>query len=221
MDDTHATPDPELDPSADTPPAEPVDEADLELPADQSAAPGPIAQAEYTRATQVAAAVRRELGLPKGATQADVIAAIQAARVIDPNDEDSDVEEDPRLVAERERRITAELRVTSAIYGEAFTTDALALLNAARTSDDLEELFTMVAAFRDKFAAAPAPAPVASAAPDIPATPQPEQDFDLSEGDQASRLRESTPAGRRETGVVSTIRGLFENAGAASRTPRA
>lgn len=223
MDDPTATPDPDVEePPVDTPPpAEPVEPAEPDPEADQPAAPGsPIAQAEYTRATQVAAAIRRELGLPKGATQTEVIAALHEARAVaDDEGDGEDVEEDPQLTAERERRITAELRVTSAIYGETFTADALALLNAARTSDDLEELITMVAAFRDNHSAPASPAaPAAAEVP--PAAPGAEAPIDLSEGDLAPRPAESTPAGRRESGAVAAIRGLFEQAGIASRPPR-
>jgi hypothetical protein len=221
MDDTHAAPDPQVEASATgTPPsAEPVEELSPDQEADQSAAPGPIAQAEYTRATQVAAAVRRELGLPKGATQAEVVEAIQLAKAgsAGGDEEEADEEDDPRVVAERERRIAAELRFATAVYGETFTADALELLNAARTSDDLEELIQRVAAFRDDHPSAPAyapPVPAAEAAPEEPDVP-----IDLSEGDQASRPRESTPAGRRETGAVTAIRGLFEQA-ARARQPR-
>lgn len=221
MDEIQATPDPEVEaPSGDTPEGEPVETFALELEADQSAVPGPIAQAEYTRATQVVAAVRRELGLPKGATQAEVIAALQAARSANAVDADEVDEEDPGLVMERQRRITAELRFTTAIYGEEFTTDALALLNAARTSDDLEELITMVAAFRDTHAMAPASAPADQLPPLDDVLGQAEQDFDLSEGDPAFRPQESTPTGRREQGVTSAVRGLFEAAGIATRAPR-
>lgn len=219
MDEQHATPDPTVEaPAADTPPpAEPVDEPAPEPAADQSAL-GPIGQAEYTRATQTAAAIKRELGLPKSATQAEVIAALQAARAAPEADaEEDDVEEDPRIVAERERRIAAELRVTTAVYGEQFAADGLALLNAARTSDDLDELFTMLAAFRDAHAPAPAPTSAASAPTDAP--PAPEQNIDLSEGDRASRQSEPAPAGRRETGATSAVRGIFESLGIASRPP--
>jgi hypothetical protein len=223
MDETRATPDPEVEAASGTPPpAEPVETPAPEPEADQSAAPGVIAQAEYTKATQLAAAIRKEYGLPKGATQVEVLEAIRArdAKVV--GDDEPIQEEDPALTAERQRRITAELRVTSAIYGEKFTTDALAILNSARSEDaDLEELFTLLAAFRDDNPATPALALTGTPLNDVAPAAMAEASIDLSEGDQASRLQESTPVGRRETGVVGAIRGLFEQAGAASRTPRA
>jgi hypothetical protein len=226
MDDPTATPgvvadDPELETPADE--AEPLEGEDAADDADQPAAPSPIAQAEYTRATQLAASIRRELGLPKGATQAEVTAAIQSIRA-QPDDEDGDdYEEAPELLAERERRIASEVRFASAIYGEQPTADALELLSAARSTDDVEELLTMVFAFRDNHPAAlaaPAPKAAAAAADAAEDDGGTEGDIDLSEGDVASRQRESTPAGRRESGAVNAIRGLFEQAGIASRPPR-
>ena len=120
-----------------------------------------------------------------------------------------------------ERAFAAEVRVASAVYGPDFTADALALINDFRTSNDLDELITGLAAFRDAHPAeASARAVKATAEPaDEPADSGLEGDIDLSEG-EASRQRELAPARRSEGGVVNAIRGLFDQAGTASRPPR-
>lgn len=208
-----ATPDTEIEPEIDdTPPAEPVADAVADDRTDQPA-PERIAQAEYTRATQQNAAIRKELGLPKGASTADFLEAMAARNADNESDDTDPVDDDPRIVEANQRAMAAELRVQSAVYGEEFANDALELLNAARTSNDVEELFALVAGFRDKHAA-PAGAPVAAAASSEPAAAaeQPQGDTGLSEGDRVPRLRESTPPGKRESAVASHIRGLFQAA---------
>lgn len=216
MGDERTTPDDELDPQTDlTPEGEPGEAPADDGSADQSAAPAVIAQAEYTRATQLNAAIRRELGLPKGATQAEVIAALQVARNAEAADEQpADEEPDPRVAAANERAFKAELRVQAAVYGDQFANDALELLNLARTSDDVEELFTALATFRDAHGRASGAPPAAEPTPqDVDkATGAP---IDMSEGDRAPRTTQGPPPGRRESGVVGAVRGLFRDAGAA------
>jgi len=223
MVDERTTPEDELEVEAgDTPAAddaaEQATDAAPEDRQDQSA-PGHIAQAEYTRATQLNAAVRKELGLPKGATIAEVLEALRSQAVAPASDDEEPAEEvDPRLVAAQQRAFEAELRVQRAAYGEEFATDALELFNAIRTSDDLEELFTGLAAFRDSHPTDMAPqqeAPAPEAEPE--AEEEPEAGIGMSEGERATQG--STPSGRRESGVAAAIRGLFDQASAA-RPPR-
>lgn len=211
------TPEDELEPQAvDTPEGEPVDEPTAEDRPDQSVAPAVIAQAEYTRATQLAAAIRRELGLPKSATQAEVIAAVQARQAAEQAEETEEEELDPRIVQAQERAFQAQMRVVHAVYGEQFASDALELINAVRTSDDIEELITQIAGFRDTHApASDAPQAATAPPPAEPAEASP-ADIDMSEGERATPVQ-STPSGRRESGVVGALRGIFEAAGAASR----
>jgi len=222
MDDEPETPEAELEePAAGTPPdeGEPAEAEEPEESPDQSPArTAQIAQAEYTRATQTNAAIRKELGLEKGAGQAEVIAALQAIRNGAPSDEaDEDVEE----VSERERDAIAkarqlEIRVQSAVYGDDFTADAIEVLNLARTSDDIEEMFTAIAAFRDKHGGETSPA--ATDTDDEPdASGEGDEEpggLDTSEGDAAPRSTESAPRGR-ESKVVGALRGLFRDANAA------
>lgn len=226
MVDLATTPDPNVaDDALDTPAdeAEPAEELAPDEQADQSPATGsPIAQAEYTRATQLSSAIRRELGLPKGATQAQVIEALRAARAEPTGDEDEDeVDEDPRLIAERQRRFEAEIRVTNAVYGEQFTVDAIDLFNAIRTTDDLDELVTMLAAFRDSHpgqdVGAAVAAGAAAAAEEATDTGTPaEPAIGLSEGDSPP-ASQSTPVRGRESGPQTAVRGIFESLGIGSR----
>lgn len=231
MDDERGTPEDELEqPDADTQPdaeqdeGEPADVDAAEDSPDQSPAPNVIAQAEYTRATQTNAAIRKELGLDKSAPQAEVIAALQALRDGASSDE---ADEDEEELSERERlaiqRATAaEIRVQSAVYGEAFANDGLALVNELRGTDDVEAIFTSLAAFVQTHG---------GGTPAVEASDEDESDedageagdeggFDTSEGDRAPRSTESTPRTRRESGVVGAIRAAFDAAGVTRPTRR-
>lgn len=222
------TPDPEQDPTVDdlppeTPEAsgEQVDETDEPAQADQSAASGTIAQAEYTRVTQQNAAIRKELGLPKGATTQDILAAI-AERVAADEDEEDEVPEDPRIAEANQRAFDANFRVAQAIYGQAFAEDAIQLANTLRSTDDVDEIMVALAGFRDAHgqAAVAAAAPAGAETATDGDTGSAEQVIDTSEGDRAPAPRESTPPGRRESGVVGALRGIFAEAGVNSRGPR-
>lgn len=232
MDDEQGTPEDELEqPAAGTPPETPDEGADgepaAEEPAedrpDQSPARNVIAQAEYTRATQTAAAIRKELGLDKSAPQAEVIAALQALRTGATGDEAGDDEDDELSERERlaiQRATAAEIRVQAAVYGDQFANDGLELANLLRSSDDVEEMFTALASFVQAHGGPPA----------VDASDESETDedageagtggvIDTSEGDAAPRSTESAPRTRRESGVVSALRGIFSEAQAATRPP--
>lgn len=203
------------------PEEEPAGADEPEEAPDQSPASGRIAQAEYTRATQLAANVRRELGLPKTATQAEVIAAIQSRSAAPAEVDDDDGEgltERERELLERSR--AAELRVQSSVYGDEFTTDAVSLINLARSTDDLEELMTSFAAFRDAHGG-PLESGGGEEAEDDEDEAEDEGDagIDTSEGDRAPRV-EQPSGGRRESGVVGAIRGLFAEAAESARRSR-
>lgn len=186
---------------------------------DQSPAPDSrIAQAEYTRATQLAATIRRELGLPKTATQAEVTAAIAALKAPPRTEDDEEV--DPRVAEYEARARAAELQLTAAIYGQEFTEASIALVNLARSTDSIDELMGAFAEFRDKYGAAAAAA-VADAAEagegddegeDEDQGP-PDAGLGLSEGER-SRQTTAQPSGgrRRESGVVGAVRGIFQAA---------
>lgn len=223
----------ELEPGADGTPAaappataEPVAPPDPEPSADQSAAEpdSRIAQAEYTRSQQTIAAIRQELGLDRKATREQVLEALRARTAAPSPDDDSEPAPppDPRYAELEERARTAEFRVQEAIYspilGAGITTRVIDLANTLRTTDDPEELMGAVAAFiedsRPK-AAAPSDQPVPGAA--APAAPP---DIGLPEGDQGPSARPSPTAGRRESGVVTAVRGLFRDAAEAATTRR-
>jgi hypothetical protein len=117
--------------------------------------------------------------------------------------------DDPRVAEAEGRAFRAEIRTQAAIYGEAFTMDAVEVINLARTSNDPEALILALAGFRDKHApTAAAPAPVATPAA---ASATPPADTGLSEGDVPS-ARPTSPAGRGESGAVTAVRGLFQKA---------
>ena len=97
----------------------------------------------------------------------------------------------------------------AAVYGEEFAVDAINVINLARTSNDAEQLLLAFAEFRDKHpltAAAAAPAPAAPPSPTMPPA-----DAGLPEGD-ASAPPGPAPSGRRETGAIAAVRGLFKQA---------
>lgn len=218
MEQERTTPEEPLEPPADdTPPpdegGEPVAEQAAEPAPDQSAS-GRIAQAEYTRATQQNAAIRAKLGLSKTATQAEILAALEAAMAAPATADDDDDADEPtereRELAERAR--AAELRVASAVYGDDFTTAAVDFINLARTSEDLDELLTAAAAFRG-FGEESAGGQVE----DDGEGDEDDEDaggnvVDTSEGDRAPVVQPSS-GGRRESGVVGALRGIFAAAG--------
>lgn len=214
MSQERTTPEVELEPEAiGTPEGEPAEEPAAEDRPDQPA-PAVIAQAEYTRATQLAAAIRKELGLPKGATQAEVLAALTARSAAQSDEaDDEDEPEDPRVAAAEARARAAELRVQSAVYGDTFTQNAIELINTIRTSDDLEELFGSLAAFRLDNPAAAAAAAQAAAEPEEDESDEGAADAGAgtSEGERTVTPQRTTPppGGKRESGVVTAIRGLF------------
>jgi hypothetical protein len=218
MVDERTTPEDELEAEPiDTPEGEQVETPEPEERPDQPA-PGVIAQAEYTRATQLNAAIRKELGLAKGASQSEILAALQARGAPTEGDDEAEEEElDPRIAAAQQRAYEAELRVQRAVYGEEFADKAIELLNVARTTDDLEELFGMLSLFVEQNA----PQAASGAAPAEDADEQgPAGNIDMSEGERATATESNPPSSRRESGVVSALRGLFADAGAASRPPR-
>ena len=217
-----ATPEEPLEPPADdTPPpdegGEPVAEPAAEPAPDQSAS-GRIAQAEYTKATQQNAAIKRELGLPKTATQAEVLAALAAATAAASASSDDDEDDGDDELTDREREAierarAAELRVASAVYGEEFTTSAVEFINLVRTSEDLDEILTAAAAFRDTGLE------LSATGGDEGDGETDEDDADeggsvvgTSEGDRAPVVQASS-GGRRESGVVGALRGIFAAAG--------
>lgn len=227
-DPTAAAPDAGSAPAESTPAApapeptsqtEPAPAPAAAVPADQQPAPAaPATQAEYTRAQQWAAGLRTELGLGKDAKRDDVIAAVQALKV---RAEQAPApvtteDEDPRIAEANARAFRAEVRVQAAIYGEDFTMDAIELINKARTSSDAEELITALAAFRDAHPPDGGAAPAAPATEPAPAAAAAPTDTGLSEGD-ATSARQTPPAGRREPGAVSAVRGLFKQAAEAAR----
>ena len=220
---TPATPDADLAPQdggtptvgapAAPPPAEPAAAPAVEPPADQSAAAAsPFTQAEYTQSQQAIAEIRRELGLPRTATRAEVVTAFKE-RLAAPAVGEPEDEPDPRIVEAEQRARAAERRMAVAIYGEAFTADVIRWVNLARTTDDFEEFMLYAAAFRDTHApqaatvipeAPPGPAPVAT----------PPADAGLPEGDVTSAR--PTASRRRESGATTAIRGLFKQAAEAA-----
>lgn len=222
MEATPATPDAalETDP-ADTPPGEPVDQTTAEAPADQPAAePETFGQAEYTKAQQVFSALRAEWGLDRRATREEILEEARARKVpaaTEDEDEEADIEVDPRIAEAENRAFAAELRVAQAVYGDTFTTDALELTNLLRTNDDPNEIMVAIAAFRDKHSTAQVAAPVVepeqSGAPRVPAP------VGLSEGDSGPSARQAitASAGRRESGAQQAIRGIFGELGIGSR----
>ena len=225
------TPDAQLEPAAGgTPPttpavaaAEPVAPPAPELGADQSAAEPDalIAQAEYTRSQQTIAAIRQELGLDRKATREQVIEAVRqrAAAVADP---DAPKQEaiDPRLAAAEERAFVAELRVQEAVYaplfGQGFTARALELTNTLRQTNDPEDMMGAIAAFIEGSRPVTAAATSEPPAPGDGAPAAAPPDIGLPEGDQGPSARPVPTAGRRESGVVGAIRGIFAEAGASN-----
>jgi len=221
-----ATPDVELDPTAadDTPETEPVDQPEDGAPEDQSAAEPDraIGQAEYTRSQQAFSALKANLGLPRNASREDVLAAVESLREERGDEGDDDQPEpDPYVVELEQRAFQAELRAVGAIYGQDFTDSALETINLLRTTDDPNELLVAMAAFRDQWGSG-AQAPAASG----------DEGDEGAEGEpvvppMAGLPDDSGPSGpqpisasaaRKESGAVQAIRGLFEQAGIATRT---
>lgn len=239
-DEPTATPDapPAPAPSDTPPPAEPAAPAAAAAPEGEPAAPpdpapvadqptadpARIAQAEYTRGQQAFAALRQELGLEGKPSRDEIVAAVRALReqataaAGEIEDEEPD---DPRFAEARqqareaeERAFAAEVRYQSALYGEEFTKEAIALVNLTRQSNDPVELITAVAAFRDKWGSPEPGGPPPAPAPGAPTPPAP-GDIGLSEGDQGPSASTQQPSGgRRESGVVSAVRGIFASVGA-------
>jgi len=159
--------------------------------------------------------------LDRKATRDEVIAAVQALKAA-PSEPEVDDRTDREKAAD-ERAFTAELRVQEAIYaplyGKDVTARVIELANTLRTTNDPAEWMTAVSALVDNARAAgsPAPAPAAGEGGQNPA--EPPGDIGLPEGDQAPSARPVPSAGRRESGIVGAVRGIFAEAGIGSRQP--
>lgn len=215
------TPDEPLEPGqTDTPATEPVVAPTVAAVTDQSAADANdrLAQSEYTKAQQAFAVIRQELGLEGKPTRDQIVEAIRTLK--EREDGTGEIEElDPRIDEANARAFAAELRVQEAIYaplyGDGFSQRTLDFVNVVRQTNDPEELFAAATAFIENAQAKATAAPV-PASPDAPAAPAP--DVGLPEGDQGAPAQSvDSSAGRRESGVVGSIRGIFKDAGVATR----
>lgn len=142
----------------------------------------PHLQAAYTQVSQLNSVMLRELGLQKGATEADVKAAVARMRA----KEVSTTITDPTVLDALHRARETQWNANRQIYGEELTNTARQLREAIATSDDPDEIVQLLhRAVTAQQQAAPAAAsaapPPEQAAPAAPAAP-PAQDVPMTFG---------------------------------------
>jgi hypothetical protein len=219
-------PDELVDEPQSSPPADPAPEATPEDRADRQTAGAqpPNLLAEYTRSRQEISQYREALGIPKTATAAEVLSAIEAFKArpepVAPETDDEEID-DPRVEAAmkrareaEERALVTELRVIENTYG-AVATDAYEIINIVRASNDIEDLVGRFAAYAAKHGPSLTGGEVAVAGEDEEEPDEETGAIGLSEGDRAPTAPSSAArGGRGESGVVGAIRAAFKSAGA-------
>lgn len=227
MDEEPTTPDELVDGADGTPEGEPVAQAAPDAAADQSAAPDAtvLSQAEYTRSQQAFSTLKAQLGLPRNASREEVLAAVNELQAGPQGefDDEPEAEPDPRLEAALNRAYEAEYRTIGAIYGDEQAREGVELVNILRETDDLNEIFTNLWTYAQKWGA-PAAAAAAATGGGEPAEPgadpnavPPPIGAGEPGGGASDRQPISQSAARRESGTVQAVRGLFAAAGIASR----